>query len=100
MKTKFSFSKKPHTSLLLATATLLLLSMQSATFAGSGTWLLSPGSGDWNTGTNWSSGTVPNSSADTATFAASNTTALGISADTDVAGITFNLGAPTFTITI
>jgi len=30
MKTKFSFSKKPHTSLLLATATLLLLSMQCA----------------------------------------------------------------------
>ena len=30
MKTKFSFSKKSHTSLLLATATLLLLSMQCA----------------------------------------------------------------------
>src|SRR4030095_4986520 len=52
MKTKFSFSKKPHTSLLLATATLLFLSMQSATFADSGTWA-SLGSTDWNTDGNW-----------------------------------------------
>jgi hypothetical protein len=100
MKTKFSFSKKPHTSLLLAIATLLLLPMQSAIFAGSGTWLSMPGSGDWNLGTNWSSGTVPNGSSDTATFAVSNQTAVDISAITTVDGITFNSGASAFTITV
>jgi autotransporter-associated beta strand protein len=84
----------------LAAVTLLLLLTQSSTFAGSGTWLLNPGSADWNTPTNWSSGTVPNSSTDTATFATSNTTSVGISASTDVAGITFNSGASAFTITV
>jgi len=85
---------------LLAAVTLLLLLTQSITFAGSGTWLLNPGSADWNTATNWSSGTVPNAATDTATFATSNTTSVGISADTTVAGITFNSGASAFTITV
>src|SRR5580765_477217 len=57
-------------SLLAAIA--LLLSGPSAAFAGSATWDLNPGSGDWNTATNWTPTTMPNSSADTATFAFSN----------------------------
>src|SRR5262245_26662709 len=52
MKPNLSFSKKPHTSLLLATATLLLLSMQGAIFADDGTWN-SSGSTDWNIDGNW-----------------------------------------------
>ncbi|HTB40674.1 MAG TPA: hypothetical protein VK777_26530, partial [Reyranella sp.] len=35
------------------------------------TWLLNPGSGDFNTAANWSTNTVP---AGTASFGASNTT--------------------------
>src|SRR6476660_1968489 len=67
--------------------------------AGSATWDLNPGSGDWNTATNWTPATVPNGSADTATFAVSNTTAISISANTTVDGITFAPGASSFTIT-
>jgi hypothetical protein len=32
--------------------------------AGNATWDLDPGSGDWNTATNWTPTTVPNGSAD------------------------------------
>jgi autotransporter-associated beta strand protein len=67
--------------------------------AGSATWDLNPGSGDWNTATNWTPATAPNGSADTATFATSNTTAISISANTTVDGITFAPGASSFTIT-
>ena len=67
--------------------------------AGSATWHLNPVSGDWNTATNWTPATVPNGSADTATFAISNTTAISISANTTVDGITFAPGASSFTVT-
>ena len=67
--------------------------------AGGTTWDLNPGSGDWNTATNWTPATVPNGSADTATFAVSNTTAISISANTIVDGITFAPGASSFRIT-
>ena len=42
---------------------------------------------------------VPNGPADTATFAVSNRTAISISTNTVVDGITFALGASSFTIT-
>ncbi len=77
----------------LLAAIVLLLSGPSAAFAGSATWGLNPGSGDWNTATNWTPTTVPNSSADTATFAFSNTTNVSISANTEVNGITFTPAA-------
>src|SRR5207248_501788 len=80
-------------------ALTLLLSVPSATFAGSATWELNPGSGDWNTAANWTPATVPTGSTDTATFALSNTTALSVSANATVDGITFSPGASSFTIT-
>ena len=97
MKTKFSFSKKPHTSLLLATATLLLLSMQSATFADDASWI-SLGSTDWNTNGNWltdpAGGGYPGTTAgNTATFRdLSSVTSLFVSATpaNSIAAITFN----------
>jgi autotransporter-associated beta strand protein len=68
--------------------------------AGSATWDLNPGSGDWNTAANWTPMTVPNASTDTATFALSNTTAISISANTEVNGITFTPAASAYTITV
>ena len=64
------------------------------------TWLLNPGSGDWNTAANWTPATVPNSPSATATFGASNTTSISLSANTEVGAITFtaNATAP-YTIT-
>jgi autotransporter-associated beta strand protein len=63
--------------------------------AGSATWGLNPGSGDWNTAANWTPATVPNGSADTATFGLSNTTNVSISANTEIGvnGITFTSAA-------
>jgi autotransporter-associated beta strand protein len=68
--------------------------------AGSARWDLNPGSGDWNTAANWMPITVPNGSADTATFALSNSTHVAISANTEVNGITFTAAATNpYTIT-
>ena len=41
--------------------------------AGSATWTVNPTTNDWNTAANWSPRTVPNGTADTATFPNSNT---------------------------
>src|SRR5436190_16458542 len=78
---------------LCSIATLGLMLCIDATFAGNAQWDLNPTSGDWNTATNWTPATVPNSSADTATFAFSNTTNVSISANTEVNGITFTPAA-------
>ena len=75
------------------------IGVSNSVHAGSATWDLNPASGDWNTAANWTPATVPNGSADTATFAVSNTTAISISANTTVDGITFAPGASSFTIT-
>jgi len=61
--------------------------------ADSATWDLNPDSGDWNTAANWTPATVPNGSADTATFDLSNTTNVSISANTEVNGIVFTAAA-------
>ena len=75
------------------------IGLSNSVRAGSATWDLNPGSGDWNTATNWTPATVPNGSADTATFAFSNTTEVSNSANTVVDGIIFSPGASSFTIT-
>src|SRR4030095_10636650 len=108
MKTKFSFSKKPHTSLLLATATLLLLSMQCGTFADDASWI-SLGSTNWNTNGNWltdpAGGGYPGTTAgNTATFRdLSTVTSLFVSASpaNSIAAIAFALAEThSFTITV
>jgi hypothetical protein len=62
-------------------------------YAGTATWDLNPGSGDWNTATNWTPVTVPNGSTDTGTFGASNTTDVSFSENTEVNGIAFTPAA-------
>src|SRR5882757_3097235 len=102
--TTSNWSALPHiikttfTAGLLPVIVLLLLSLQT-TQAGSATWNLNPASGDWNTAANWTPATVPNGPADTAQFAASNTTGISISGPTEVNGAQFNPGASAFTIT-
>src|SRR5438067_7723118 len=78
----------------------LMLFLAGFAQAESATWKRNPRSGDWNTKTNWRPATVPNGSADTATFALSNTTAISISANTELNGITFTAAATNpYTIT-
>ncbi|PYL71351.1 MAG: hypothetical protein DMF26_19480, partial [Verrucomicrobia bacterium] len=78
---------------------LFLLPAASISFAGSATWKAAPGTGDWNTATNWMPATVPNSPTDTATFATSSITGLSLSSLIQVNSIVFNAGASAFTIT-
>jgi autotransporter-associated beta strand protein len=76
-----------------------LLSLSNL-LAGSATWNVSPTNGNWNTASNWSPPTVPNSPADVAMFGISNTTAVSFSASVEVNGIVYNPGASAFTISI
>jgi hypothetical protein len=89
--TSFFFSTNYVIRRLVGCAVLMLLA--NVAQAGSATWDLNPSSGDWNTAVNWTPDTVPNGPSDTATFGASNTTDVSISADTEVNGITFTAAA-------
>ncbi len=60
------------------------------------TWLLNPGSDDFNTGGNWDTGSAPTG---TAFFDASSTTSLIFSADTSIGGWTFNANAGDYNFT-
>ena len=67
--------------------------------AGSATWDLNPGSGDWNTATNWATA-GSQWPADIATFGLSSTTDVWISANTEVNSIIFTAAATNpYTIT-
>ncbi len=77
----------------------LLLSTTAAR-AGIITWNTNPGSGDWNTATNWTPATIPNSSQDTATFGVSSVTGLSVAGTYTVKGITFSPGASPYTISL
>jgi autotransporter-associated beta strand protein len=83
-----------------AIALLVLLSAASSTLAGSATW--NDTGPDWNTTNDWMPTSVPNDPADTATFdLASTFTSVDISANTQVAGISFSsLAANAFTISV
>ncbi len=76
----------------------LILSL-GPVFAGSATWLFTPGNGDWNTAGNWTPGGPPNGAADTATFQSSTVNAVSISTNTEIDGIIFSPGASGFSIT-
>ncbi len=95
-------TRKLRSHLLLSTATLAsALAVAGIVPAQSqnATWSNTPGSGDFNTGSNWVSvppNTVPTG---TAFFDASNITSLTFSLDTDIGGWTFNAGAPAFDFT-
>jgi hypothetical protein len=68
---------------------VVAIGVASSAHAGSATWNLNPGSGDWNIAENWTPATVPNAVGDTATFGLTNTSNISISADVTVDTITF-----------
>ncbi len=77
---------------------LLGIAASGAAMAQDATWLANPGSGDFNTAANWNPAMVP---AGTASFGASNTTAVTVSGpQTTLDGFTFLPGAPAYTFTI
>jgi autotransporter-associated beta strand protein len=84
----------PVLAAALLASTLLTLAAALPAAAQDATWLASPGLGDFDTGSNWGTGTVPTG---TASFGASNTTGLSFSSNTTIGGWTFNSGAAAYT---
>ena len=85
-------------TLLLLGATLFSILGPSGAFAGSATWNLNPGDGDWNKPANWTPATVPNGPGDVATFDFSNLPSVGLSASAEVSSLVFNPGAAIYSI--
>jgi hypothetical protein len=83
--------------LLATTAAVALLAATSA-HAQNATWLLNPGSGNFNTAANWNPPAVPTN---TAIFGASNTTSIVFApfTTTSIGTLKFNPGAPAYTFT-
>jgi autotransporter-associated beta strand protein len=82
-------------ALLLASTALVTLNRGAG--ATDAMWLQNPGSDDFNVGTNWTGGVLPDG---TATFGASSQTAISLDPFTTVGGWTFNPGAPDYTFNI
>jgi autotransporter-associated beta strand protein len=84
-----------RTHLLSTVAAAALLAATSAQ-AQDATWLLNPGSGSFNTASNWNPAVVPTN---TAFFGASNTTSILFDPfiTTSIATLQFNPGAPAYT---
>src|SRR4051794_38659083 len=95
--TVWRHDRNRRAALLASVAFGVSLAAAPPAAAQNATRLLNPGSGDFNTAANWSPAAVPTG---TASFDASNTTALSFSANTVVDGFTFNTGAPAYTFTI
>ena len=79
-----------HKSLIaagIAAPVISLCALPEFASAQDATWLNAPGTSDFNTGANWSTGIVPTG---TATFNNSGTTALTFSQDTTVGAMQFN----------
>jgi hypothetical protein len=68
-----------------------------AVHAQDATWILNPGSGTWNTATNWTPQKVPEG---TATFGSSSTTSITFSKVAPVGTIQFNAGAPAYSFDV
>src|SRR4051794_3515922 len=77
---------------------LSLAPIVSSLRGASATWDSSPVSNDWNTALNWSPDSVPNGPSDVASFFTSSVPGISLSADVQLAGMTFNSGASAFTI--
>lgn len=87
----------PLSRLLRALLAGTALFLPGPVLAQDATWLLNPGSGNFNAGANWTPATVPTG---TAFFGLSNTTAILTTADASFDGLNFGVGASAYTITI
>ena len=97
--TRSSFPVQRFCQYLDGSIAALVFCAGALAFAGSASWLFNPGSGDWNTASNWNPATIPNATADTATFATSNIASVSVTANTEVNGLVFSAGASAFIVT-
>ncbi len=94
----FAATRRLRAALLTSSALALAWMLPAtASHAQDATWLANPGSGDFDTGANWTPAAVPTG---TAFFGTSSTTSLSFSQNpTTVGGWTFNAGASNYTFT-
>ncbi|MET4799620.1 autotransporter domain-containing protein [Bradyrhizobium sp. LB11.1] len=94
----FKATRRLRAALLTSSALVVAWMLPAAPSRGAsdGTWLASPGSNDYGTGSNWDGSFVP---AGTATFGSSDTTTLSISS-ASTGGWTFNAGASNYTFNV
>jgi autotransporter-associated beta strand protein len=78
---------------------LLIVVMLDTAQGGSATWNINPPTNDWNTATNWTPPTIPNSPEDTATFENTNGTTSVIHSDVELDTLLFTEIASLMTIT-
>ncbi len=86
--------------ILIAPSSFSFFFAHPTALAGSATWKATPPSGNWNHADNWKPRTIPNGSADIASFTSSSITDISLSAFTQVNAINFNSSAGAFTITV
>src|SRR6516225_6789884 len=86
-----------RTKLLAVTAVAAALLAVTSAQAQDATWLLNPGSGNFNTAANWTPATVPTG---TAFFGTSNTTNITFQPfiTTSIGTMQFNPGAPAYSL--
>lgn len=90
----------PNHSFALVAAAILICGTTTSIHAASATWKTNPTTNDWNTAANWTPETVPDESADVATFDVSNTTTVSVMTEFSLGSIVFNPGASAYTISI
>src|SRR5882762_8180321 len=101
MISRSHFKHGRHAGPTLAASFLLILVLGVAEArAGSATWGANPATGDWNTATNWTPSTVPNSPRDTATFGTSSMTEIVLSSPVTLKAIVFGPSANAFSLTL
>jgi len=83
-------------AVMLAAVAVTLGGMVCPHVAKAATWSATPGSSDWNTGSNWVGGTAPVAAGSSATFDSSATTAINLSAPVTVNTIDVNVAGYTF----
>ena len=73
---------------------VLLLLSANAIQAGSASWKVNPPTNNWNSASNWTPATIPNSSSDTATFPTSNVSDVMINSSVELKALAFSSSFP------
>jgi hypothetical protein len=93
----FKSARKFPIAAHIAGPAIVLCSLPGLASAQDATWLLAPGTPDFNTSTNWNPVAPPAGPTGTATFDASSATTISFSQATSVGTFFFNAGALSYT---
>ena len=98
MNTSMKPSRRFYRALLCGGA--FVFTTPTTLHAGSATWKVNPPTNSWNSASNWTPATVPNSPSDTATFPTSNVSNVMINSSVELNALVFSSIAFPYTITL